>query len=190
MIPPLTVSRPEMLIGGSDASFRTLVHGLLALTGRLDVIRAKLAALIGVSPIQYEILVSLHHFAPQAGISISHIAEHLHHSGAFITIEVGKLVQAGLVKKHVPRHDRRLVLVSVTPAGHKRLAKLAPHQRVVNDHLFAWLDAGLLRTLVAKMDEIIACGDEAVGLVSWMAKTQKSTQSLQAARSRGATAQI
>ena len=94
--PPLTVSRPTLLRRGSDAQFRQLIHDLIAYGHRLDACRDAFAAIIGVSGVQYEILM----LASRAeGLSVGEVAARLHRSGAFITIEANKLVQRGILDK-------------------------------------------------------------------------------------------
>ena len=60
-IPALTVSRKELLVNGSDEQFRGLIANLLAFSVRVRGGRAGFARFLGVSPIQYTILVSIAH---------------------------------------------------------------------------------------------------------------------------------
>src|ERR1043166_1533407 len=92
---PLTVSRPELLDRGSDAEFRKFVHGLLAFASRLETVRAGFARLVGLTPIQYTILISVAHLEAAGDVSVNMLADHLQLSGAFITIETGKLLRQG-----------------------------------------------------------------------------------------------
>src|SRR5258708_3708657 len=55
--PPSTVSRPALLVGGSDGAFRKLIHDLIAYGHRLDACRDAFAAIVGISGVQYEILM-------------------------------------------------------------------------------------------------------------------------------------
>ena len=48
--PPATVSRPALLVGGSDAEFRDLIHDLIAYGHRLDACRDAFADIAGISP--------------------------------------------------------------------------------------------------------------------------------------------
>src|SRR3990170_281372 len=91
--PPATVSRPGLLAKGSDAEFRGLIHDLIAYGHRLDACRDAFAAIVGISGAQYEILMLV---SRADGLSIGEIAERLHRSGAFITIEANKLAAAGI----------------------------------------------------------------------------------------------
>src|SRR2546421_679322 len=54
---PATVSRTALLVEGSDAEFRGLIHDLIAYGHRLDTCRDAFAAIVGISGAQYEILM-------------------------------------------------------------------------------------------------------------------------------------
>src|SRR5437868_9634614 len=105
---PLTVSRPALLLAGSDAEFRGLIHDLIAYGHRLDACRDAFAEIIGVSGVQYEILMLV---SRADGLSVGEVAARLHRSGAFITIEANKLAQRGLLEKASDPADGRKVLL-------------------------------------------------------------------------------
>ena len=159
---PLTVSRPALLAGGSDAAFRGLIHDLIAYAHRLDACRDAFAAIIGVSGAQYEILM----LASRAdGLSVGEVAARLHRSGAFITIEANKLVERGILAKASDPADGRRVLLVPTGQGLELVERLAPHQRRINDVLFACLDARRFAQLRVLAGELVACGDRAVAML-------------------------
>jgi hypothetical protein len=56
-VPPATVSRPALLVDGSDDEFRDLIHDLIAYGHRLDACRDAFAAIARISGVQYEILM-------------------------------------------------------------------------------------------------------------------------------------
>src|SRR5438132_11755248 len=94
---PATGSRTALLVDGSDAEFRGLIHDLIAYGHRLDTCRDAFAALVGMSGAQYEILMLV---SRAAGLlSVGEVAARLHRSGAFITLEANKLVASGLLEK-------------------------------------------------------------------------------------------
>ena len=173
--PPLTVSRPELLIDGSDAEFRSFVHGMLAFAARLEGVRSGFAGIIGLTGIQYTILISVNHLEHHGGVSVGMVAEHLHVSGAFVTIETGKLLKLGLLTKRPDRKDRRRVCLSVTTKGSELLKTLAPTQVQVNDALFEFLDAPQFRQFRGLVDEMTACGDRAVALLGYLSKQRPGT---------------
>ena|SRR5690349_9251201 len=159
---PPTVSRPALLVRGSDREFRGLIHDLIAYGHRLDACRDAFAAIAGVSGAQYEILMLV---SRTDGLSVGDIAARLHRSGAFITIESGRLVERGLLAKASDPKDGRRVLLKRTPRTLQVLRRMAPQQRRVNDVLFECLDARRFRGLRALAAELVACGDRAVSLL-------------------------
>jgi DNA-binding MarR family transcriptional regulator len=167
---PLTVSRPELLTNGTDHDFRSVVHGLLAFAARLEAVRTGFAGIIGLTGIQYTILISVSHLEHLGEVSVSRVAEHLHISGAFVTIETGKLLKQGLVTKLPDPKDRRRVCLSITKNGADLLQKLAPTQAQVNDLLFEFLDAEQFRQFREMVDRMTACGDQAVALLRFLAR--------------------
>jgi DNA-binding MarR family transcriptional regulator len=167
---PLTISRPELKIDGSDHEFRSFVHGMLAFAARLEAVRSGFAGLVGLTGIQYTILISVKHLELQGQVNVSTIAEHLRVSGAFVTIETGKLLKLGLLTKRPDPEDRRRVCLSVTAKGRERLKRLAPAQVKVNDVLFEFMDAAEFRQLRGMVDRMTSCGDRAVALLDYLSK--------------------
>ena len=159
---PPTVSRAALLAGGSDREFRGLIHDLIAYGHRLDACRDAFAAIAGISGAQYEILMLV---SRTEGLSIGDIAARLHRSGAFITIEAAKLVERGLLAKAADRRDGRRVLLRKNARTLQLLRRMAPHQRRINDVLFACLDARRFRSLRRLAAELVSCGDRAVALL-------------------------
>ena len=80
------------------------------------------------------------------------VAGHLHISGAFVTIETGKLLKLGLLTKRPDPKDRRRMCLGVTPKGAELLQRLAPSQAQVNDVLFGFLDAAQFRQFRSLVD--------------------------------------
>ena len=162
---PVTVSRAALLSGGSDAEFRGLIHDLIAYGHKLDACRDAFAAIAGVSGVQYEILMLV---SRAEGLSIGEVAERLHRSGAFITIEANKLVAQGILEKASDPADGRRVLLRMNAKSDALLERLAPYQRRINDVLFQSLDAKRFRALRALAGELVADGDRAVALLDYL----------------------
>lgn len=167
---PLTATRAALLPQGDDAKLRELIHALLAFTGRLQAIRDGFAAYLGLSGIQYTILSSVAQLGRvrAGGVGIRAIADHLHLSGAFVTIETQRLAAAGLVTKQADPDDRRRVLLRLSEAGSALLRRLAPIQRQVNDRLFDSLDADRFRSLVTQAGALVADADRALRLLAFL----------------------
>ncbi|MEW6641779.1 MAG: MarR family winged helix-turn-helix transcriptional regulator [Pseudomonadota bacterium] len=168
-MPLSTVTKPELMPGGDDARFRSFIHNFLAFSARVDQCRTGFGERLGISGIAYTTLISIAHLQGEEGVGVSRIAEHLHLSGAFVTIEVSKLVKADLVKKRTNKSDRRRVLLTVTPKGRRLLDGLVEVQAPVNDALFDCLSAEEFLQFSSMMARLVPCGDKAVSLLAFMA---------------------
>lgn len=167
----MTVSRPALLVDGSDDAFRDLLADLFAFSQQLQEIRARFATHAGLSPAQYMILIAVDRLESKGSedTGINQVAAHLHYSGAFVTIEVNHLVQAGLLTKAQHKTDKRRVVLRVTDAGRAALQRLASFQRPVNDALFEPLDAGEFRRLRDMMQRLSENGEKALRLADYLA---------------------
>ena len=172
---PLTVTRPELLVNNSDDEFRYLVNHLLALAGVMESIRTRFGEYIGLTGIQYTILVCIAHLDTEhKGVSIKKIANHLALSGAFITIETGKLNKQGLVSKVKNPEDRRSVQVKITREGDKLVTNLAPIQQQVNDKFFESLSRKDLKYLNKLFDGLVEDAQGASALLTYLVTYDKA----------------
>lgn len=169
----LTVSRPELLDGDSDALFRQVVHDSLGFAVRLQEIRNRLGEVIGLSGPAYSILIAIEHLAESGEVGVSRVSDHLHLSGAFVTIEITKLVKAGLVTKTQDPEDGRRVILRATAKAHALLAELAETQRPVNDTIFAGLDARQFRQYAEIIASLVAGTEESLALLRFMAEQRR-----------------
>ena len=169
---PSTVSKPELLVEGSDTEFRGLVHDLMAFAHHIEACRDGFGAIAGLTGVQYEIFMAVKRFRPgadaAAGINVGQVAERLHRSGAFITLEVNKLVAKGLLAKEGDPADGRRVLLTVSKSGEVLARTLAPVQQQVNDVLFACLDRRNFDRLRTLAGELVGCGDRATALIDYL----------------------
>jgi MarR family transcriptional regulator, organic hydroperoxide resistance regulator len=159
---PLTVSRRELLEGSTDGRFRTLVHDLLTISARMELVRAHLGARLGLTGPQYSVLVAVAHLQREAGASVTAVANALHVSNAFVASETGKLAQHGLVHKRVNPHDRRGVLLTIAPKGRLEIAKIGAEIRAINDLFFGALDAGSFPALSAAIGALVGSSRRAL----------------------------
>ncbi len=161
-----TVTRKELLKDGDDLAFRHMVHDSLAFAARLQAIRDGYARLIGISGVQYTILIAVYHLQFDENVSVTRVAEHLHLSGAFITSEINKLVHTGLLEKFQDPDDGRRLILRTTPKSQRRLSRLAEVQSEVNDEHFAPLATGnafdTFRHIVA---DLVGSTDRALALL-------------------------
>jgi DNA-binding MarR family transcriptional regulator len=167
---PLTISRPEMLVSGSDRHFRRLVHSLFGFLARHEAIRSGHGARIGLAGIEYTTLISIRHLDAEEGdVNVNRVAEHLHLSGAFVTTITNKLLRRGLIHKSVDPADRRRVKLQVSEKGDALLAELAPAQRQVNDAQFGCLSQAEFLQLLDMVERLIASSENAVRLQAYLA---------------------
>lgn len=169
---PLTVSRTELKKGGSDDLFREFIHNFLAFSERVQAVRTGFADFIGLSGIQYTVLVSIAHLEQRQDVSVKGIAQHLHLSGAFLTTVTNQLEKLGLIRKSKDTGDRRKLCIVTTAKGRKLLETLAPVQQQVNDQLFESLSGKEFQQLAAQMAGLVDCGDRAVALLNYLKQGQ------------------
>lgn len=182
----LTVSCPQLLAGGSDRRFRQFVHDLLAFGARLQEARNRLGRLIGLSGSKYTVLIAIAHLQDQdGGVGINAVAEHLHLSGAFVTIETNGLLKAGLIVKKANPADGRRVLLSITPKARALLDRLATRQRPANDEIFGFLSAAEFEALRRLTPRLVESGDRALRLLDRPDGRKPSRIGKKAAATRG-----
>jgi len=161
---PLTASRPELIVNGSDREFRELVHNLFGFFALHERIRRGHGKFIGLAGIEYTVLIAIAHLAAIGDVNVKTVADHLHLSGAFITSTTRRLLQLGLIHKTMDTVDRRRVTLTVSSKGRAALEKLAPVQRRVNDVEFGCLSREEFKALNNLMRRMIECGERAVAL--------------------------
>jgi hypothetical protein len=58
-----TITRTQLMVGGSDRAFRQFLHDTLAFSARLQAVRGQLGAVIGLSGTQYTVLIAIAHLS-------------------------------------------------------------------------------------------------------------------------------
>jgi MarR family transcriptional regulator, organic hydroperoxide resistance regulator len=144
----LSTSLKSLLKDGSDKDFRRLIYNLLSLSNVMVRNREHFAAYIGVTDQQYVIMTILYE---TPGATVSHIANQIHVSSQFITLETGKLIKKGLIDKRQNEIDRRSVSLSLTEQGQALLREVWPLRRRTNDLTFQ----SLTKEQAAILDEIV-----------------------------------
>ena len=163
--PPLSVTLPDMLVDGSDETFRRLIYGLFVVRDRLDTCRDAFGREVGLSRSQYWLLIAVARMQGEKGTGLRAIADQLMVAPSFVTMEVNKLVAGGLIAKVPNPDDRRGVLVSLTPEGEATLDRLAPFLQEINDTLFDGVDRREFETVLRFIDRFVVNTALAVGKV-------------------------
>jgi DNA-binding MarR family transcriptional regulator len=153
--PPLTVTLPAVLTGGSDREFRKVIYGLFVCAARLHDIRDAFGRRIAMTGARYTVLIATAHLQGGAGVGVRTLADYLHVAPPHVTTEVGKLVAAGLLSKERNPDDGRGVLVSLTPRGAAALETLAPFLRRINDILFDGITRAEFAAVVRFIDKFV-----------------------------------
>jgi len=111
--------------------WRDLVVSHSVILGKME---ADLRTTTGLTLGQYDVLLRLHE-APGNTIRMGDLAELVLVTTSGVTRVVDRLVEAGLVERVRPDNDRRVVTVSMTPAGKKTLRKAsAIHTRGIAEY--------------------------------------------------------
>ena len=185
---PVTASKKTLRAYGTDAKFRSFVHNFLAFSSRLIAIRAGFGAYLRLTGTSYTTLIAVAYLEGKNGVGINEVAEHLHLSGAFVTIEVTKLVKAGLIRKRPNPADRRRVLLTVSASGRQLLDKLSAVQAPVNDKLFGTLSAKEAQVLADVLPKLVDTSDQALALLMFTLKSEaRGKNEIPASRKRGKT---
>lgn len=172
--PARTVTKKELLTKGSDANFRQYIHDLFAFSVRMQEVRNRFGAFVGVSGSQYIILLAVSNLQGEEGVGVNVIAKHLQLSSAFITMEINNLVTTGLVDKATDPADRRRVRLMLSAEGAQRLENLKAIQAPVNDAIYSSLTREEFDTLRGVMSRLVQHSAEALVLLDFYAAKNPS----------------
>ena len=135
-LPPSTTLDAMLDKAGGDAEFRKLIYGVFTMTVNFDRIRERMATALGLSGIQYHILMVVAELTPDEPVTVSLIADRLHTSGAYVTMESKKLMRRGFLDKRPNPDDGRSVILHLTKEGQAAIDSFTPHLQKINDELF------------------------------------------------------
>jgi len=154
---PITITHRGLLDEGgkTDYRFRQLLYDFSALGSYLESAREYLASQLGISAPQYNCAMIIAQYQSAAGVPVGEVARYLHVSTAFVTTEVKRLEQKGLVRKDRNPKDGRGVLLRLTPSGEAKICALKPQLQLVNDHLFRSMSERTFRDLATTVATLI-----------------------------------
>jgi DNA-binding MarR family transcriptional regulator len=120
--------------------------------------RAARARQTGVHQVE---LAALEHLSVMGGLTPGELGHRLGLTSGGVTALAGRLIDAGYAERAPHPHDRRMRILTVTPAGDAHLADhlepiLAPPER-----LFNWLSDGDCELLERFLDSLAALKDHA-----------------------------
>ena len=152
---PLTATRPALLPGASDHLFRKLLYDMFTVGARMEEIRRRLGARIGLSGPQFTMMMAIAELEGAGGVSVGRVAEYLHVAQAFITAESGKLAREGYIEKKPDSTDRRVSRLRISRMGGSALESLVPLLREVNDVSFDLASRKRFETLCAAFGQLV-----------------------------------
>jgi len=181
---PTTTHHSALLdSNGSDADFRRMIYGIFTMTVNFDRIRECMATALGLSGIQYHILMVVAELTADSPVTVTTVAGRLHTSGAYVTMETKKLMRRGFLDKQRNPDDGRSVIITLTGEGRAAIDAFAPYHQEINSELFGGIDPETFQkfraivdhmsrtsTRAAEKAEILArdhtdIGDKAVGAI-------------------------
>ena len=181
-LPPSTSRSALLDAGGGDASFRRLIYDILTMSANFERIRERMAATLGLTGIQYHILMAVAEVGKGKPVTVSAIADHLHITGAYVTMETRKLARMGLVDKCRNPDDRRSVLLSLTDDGGNKLEGFAPQLREINDTLFCDIGPKTFRQFCSIVDHMRRTSDRTADLAEHLAQWGTPNETIAAIR--------
>lgn len=159
-----TVTLPALIADGTDRDFRQMIYALLTVAIRFDRLRERVGQMIGLSGLQYHILMVVDDQSAARPVGVGAVAGALHVSGAYITMETAKLVKKGLLAKRTNPRDRRGVVLSLTPKGRRTVRMAVPHLRRINDRMFARMTRADFESFRRIMQNMVAGTEAGIGV--------------------------
>jgi DNA-binding MarR family transcriptional regulator len=156
-------SRSAQDIPADDAKLRMFVADMYGAMSLLRLLRQEIASVLSLSAAEYSVLLAVWYLERGNDLTLRAIADHLHVAAAYVTTEVARLVDEGLLRKRPDPVDRRAVGVELTASARDMLAPLAPMLREVNASLLAGVAVHELETVHRFFSAIIANGYDAIG---------------------------
>lgn len=169
-LPPTTNSAALRDSDGGDADFRSLIYDIFTMTVNFDRIRERMATALGLSGIQYHILMVVAELSVDMPVTISGVAERLHTSGAYVTMETKKLMRRGFLDKKPNPEDGRSVIITLTDEGRAAVDAFAPHLQAINDELFDGVGPETFRQFCAIAEHMSRTSTRAADLAEILAR--------------------
>ncbi len=144
-----------LLRRGSDADFRRFLYDFLTVADRMEELRDHFGRLAGITAPRYTLLMAVTQLGEGPGVAPRDVARYLRVTSAFVTLESGQLIRAGIFAKRANPADGRSSLLSLTAKGRRLLDRLIPEVRAVNDLFFSQLDRAGYRQAQGLVAELL-----------------------------------
>ena len=140
--------------------YQKMLRNLDQLSSTLTSIKKVMAEKVGLSTPQLNILLTLAEPDNSQGVNVRDVASLLNVSGAFITVEVNKLVESGYILKATNPRDRRSVLLRLTGHGKRKIDATLSELEQYNEQVFGQLSALELDDLRNLITSLLGNGQE------------------------------
>jgi len=145
-----------------DAKMRTFIADMYAAMSLLRLLRYEIASSLSLSSAEYSVLLAVRYLERSSDMTLRAVADHLHVAAAYVTAEVARLEDKGLLTKKPDPLDRRAVAVELTAASRELLSRLGPMLRDINAPLLAGISWRELDTVHRFFRGIISHGYDAI----------------------------
>ena len=151
---------------GSDARFRRFLYDFLTISARMKLVREHLGGQAGLTGPQYTLLIAVMELGDGAGVAMRDLAEYLRVTPAFVTLESGRLIDAGVLAKRANPRDGRSSMLLLSARGWRLVARLVPEVRTINDLFFSRLDGATFNRARQLMAELLEGSELALAQVA------------------------
>lgn len=141
MARPKSVTRTELIVDGSDRTFRRLIYDLFAFAKLIEDGRSRLAQAAGLKSPQWSILMAIAEAHDLEGTTVRDVAEQLGLHRSYIVLHVGQLIKRGLVRQLESLSDGRSKILHLTRAGEALIRRMGPPLQAANDMVFRSISA-------------------------------------------------
>jgi DNA-binding MarR family transcriptional regulator len=161
---PAGSGRSAQDIPVDDTKMRTFIADMYAAMSLMRLLRQEIASALSLSSAEYSVLLAVRYLERGGGMTLRAIADHLHVAAAYVTAEVGRLVDKGLLTKKPDPLDRRAVAVELTASSRDLLSRLGPMLRDINSPLLAGISLRDFDVVHRFFRSIISQGYDAIGV--------------------------
>lgn len=162
---PLAISQAEMLVDGSDETFRHVLYLMMLASSRLATFREAVGKVIGLTGSQYLVLIGTAHYQGEPGVTIRDLTQSVLMAPTHVTTAVGALIRMGLLRKRPNFEDGRSVLVSLTEKGSRAMEAIAPIRLAFNDAFFVGIERRTLLGVMGFLEKIVQNSERALPLL-------------------------
>ena len=134
--PSPSSSRATVLDQDGDQTLRRTIHNLFSAGSMLEELRVIMGESVGITGVQYQILMVIARLQHGTGVAIKDVAIELRVVPSHVTVEVGKLAARGFIEKLPNAADGRSVLLALTDKGIDAIEFVTPFTCMINDGLF------------------------------------------------------